>query len=166
LNHQLERFNVYGKCKEQSTKNKGQQFSSPGKPGSTQFIHQVEQFFWRIHETPFRSFAFDWHARAAAAVAAKDSASVAKQPPPRQLIWLRKEVWTRSLPAQMRAYLSFIASDEMEGRDTPSRGLDTTAKFIAMNLTRWGFKARRRRWLLLAADSLAARSSGCCTNPG
>jgi hypothetical protein len=28
----------------------------------------------------------------------------------------------------------------MEGRDTPSRGLDTTAKFIAMNLDRWGFK--------------------------
>lgn len=42
--------------------------------------------------------------------------------------------------AQLREYLSFIASDEMEGRDTPSRGLDTTAKFIAMNLTRWGFK--------------------------
>src|SRR5881394_1622870 len=42
--------------------------------------------------------------------------------------------------AQLRAYLSFIASDEMEGRDTPSRGLDTVAKFIALNLTRWGFK--------------------------
>ncbi len=42
--------------------------------------------------------------------------------------------------AQLRNYLSFIASDEMEGRDTPSRGLDTTAKFIAMNLERWGFK--------------------------
>jgi len=42
--------------------------------------------------------------------------------------------------AQLRSYLSFIASDEMEGRDTPSRGLDTTAKFIAMNLGRWGFK--------------------------
>src|SRR3989442_15740217 len=41
---------------------------------------------------------------------------------------------------QLRDYLSFIASDEMEGRDTPSRGLDTTAKFIAMNLHRWGFK--------------------------
>src|SRR2546429_3167475 len=41
---------------------------------------------------------------------------------------------------QLREYLSFIASDEMEGRDTPSRGLDTTAKFIAMNLDRWGFK--------------------------
>lgn len=41
---------------------------------------------------------------------------------------------------QLRDYLTFIASDEMEGRDTPSRGLDTTAKFLAMNLTRWGFK--------------------------
>lgn len=42
--------------------------------------------------------------------------------------------------AQLNDYLAFIASDEMEGRDTPSRGLDTTAKFIAMNLHRWGFK--------------------------
>jgi Zn-dependent M28 family amino/carboxypeptidase len=41
---------------------------------------------------------------------------------------------------QMSDYLHFIASDEMEGRDTPSRGLDTTAKFLAMNLSRWGFK--------------------------
>src|SRR3954447_19299631 len=41
---------------------------------------------------------------------------------------------------QMRNYLYFVASDEMEGRDTPSRGLDTTAKFIGMNLARWGFK--------------------------
>lgn len=42
--------------------------------------------------------------------------------------------------AQLRDYLTFIASDEMEGRDTPSRGLDTTAKFIAFNLARWGAK--------------------------
>src|ERR1044071_1378879 len=41
---------------------------------------------------------------------------------------------------QMRDYLTFIASDEMEGRDTPSRGLNTTAKFLALNLSRWGFK--------------------------
>ena len=41
---------------------------------------------------------------------------------------------------QLRDYLSFIASDEMEGRDTPSRGLDITAKFLATNLARWGFK--------------------------
>jgi hypothetical protein len=42
--------------------------------------------------------------------------------------------------AQMRDYLHFVASDEMEGRDTPSRGLNLTAKFLAMNLSRWGFK--------------------------
>ena len=41
---------------------------------------------------------------------------------------------------QLKQYLYFVASDEMEGRDTPSRGLDTTAKFIAFNLTKWGFK--------------------------
>ena len=40
----------------------------------------------------------------------------------------------------LRDYLSFIASDEMEGRDTPSRGLDITAKFIATNLSRWGLR--------------------------
>ena len=42
--------------------------------------------------------------------------------------------------SQIREYLTFIASDEMEGRDTPSRGLDLAAKFLAMHLTRWGFK--------------------------
>src|SRR3979490_875834 len=41
---------------------------------------------------------------------------------------------------QFKDYLSFIASDEMEGRDTPSRGLDTTAKFLATNCARWGFR--------------------------
>jgi Zn-dependent M28 family amino/carboxypeptidase len=42
--------------------------------------------------------------------------------------------------AQIKDYLSFIASDGMEGRDTPSRGLDITAHFLAMNLSRWGLK--------------------------
>src|SRR5438132_860715 len=42
--------------------------------------------------------------------------------------------------AQLKSYLYFIASDEMEGRDTPSRGLDTTAQFLKMNLERWSFK--------------------------
>src|SRR3982751_930850 len=41
---------------------------------------------------------------------------------------------------QMSNYLHFVASDAMEGRDTPSRGLDTTAEFLKMNLSRWGFK--------------------------
>ncbi|MDQ3014083.1 MAG: hypothetical protein M3X11_25680, partial [Acidobacteriota bacterium] len=42
--------------------------------------------------------------------------------------------------AQLKEFLTFLASDELEGRDTPSRGLDTAAKFIAFNLSRWGFK--------------------------
>jgi len=41
---------------------------------------------------------------------------------------------------QMKEFLTFIAADELEGRDTPSRGLDIAAKFIAFNLSRWGFK--------------------------
>src|SRR4029434_2122908 len=42
--------------------------------------------------------------------------------------------------AQLKDYLSFLASDELAGRDTPSRGLDTAAKFLATNLSRWGLK--------------------------
>ena len=42
--------------------------------------------------------------------------------------------------AQISDYLHYIASDEMGGRDTPSNGLDLTAKFIATMLSRWGFK--------------------------
>ncbi len=42
--------------------------------------------------------------------------------------------------AQLKDYLTFVASDEMEGRETPSRGHDATAKFIATLLSRWGVK--------------------------
>jgi Zn-dependent M28 family amino/carboxypeptidase len=42
--------------------------------------------------------------------------------------------------AELRDYLTFVSSDEMEGRDTPSRGLDTTARFLAMELSRLGVK--------------------------
>jgi hypothetical protein len=41
---------------------------------------------------------------------------------------------------QLKDYLEFMASDELEGRDTPSRGLDIAAKFIALHLSRWGLK--------------------------
>ncbi|HSK11075.1 MAG TPA: M28 family peptidase, partial [Vicinamibacterales bacterium] len=42
--------------------------------------------------------------------------------------------------AQLKDYLTFVASDEMEGRLTPSRGHDATARFIATLLSRWGVK--------------------------
>jgi hypothetical protein len=38
---------------------------------------------------------------------------------------------------QMKEWLTFIASDELEGRDTPSRGLDIAAMYIAQHLARW-----------------------------
>ncbi|MBX3095242.1 MAG: M20/M25/M40 family metallo-hydrolase [Fimbriimonadaceae bacterium] len=41
---------------------------------------------------------------------------------------------------QLRAYLKFVADDLMEGRDTPSRGLDVTALFIASLCERWGLE--------------------------
>ena len=43
--------------------------------------------------------------------------------------------------AQMRDYLTFLASDELEGRDTPSRGLDIAARYLASQLSRFGLKA-------------------------
>ena len=51
-----------------------------------------------------------------------------------------KQLAEQITAAQLKDYLFFVASDEMEGRDTPSRGLDITAKFLAMQLSRWGLK--------------------------
>lgn len=39
---------------------------------------------------------------------------------------------------RLKSHLEFIASDEMEGRDTPSRGLDTATLYIATQLKLWG----------------------------
>ncbi len=41
---------------------------------------------------------------------------------------------------QLKNYLTFIASDELEGRDTPSRGLDIAAMYLAQHLASWGIK--------------------------
>jgi len=45
----------------------------------------------------------------------------------------------KAITAQrLYAHLQLVASDEMEGRNTPSRGLNTTAKYIASQLMQWG----------------------------
>jgi hypothetical protein len=44
----------------------------------------------------------------------------------------------------------------MEGRDTPSRGLDTVAKFLAVNLSALGLQTLRRRRHVFSEDRLAA----------
>ena len=45
-------------------------------------------------------------------------------------------------PEVMRRYLTFIASDALEGRDTPSAGLDAAAQFIAFTMSRLGLKPK------------------------
>ncbi len=42
--------------------------------------------------------------------------------------------------ARLKDFLYFIASDELEGRGTPSRGQDIAAMFIATNLSGWKLK--------------------------
>jgi hypothetical protein len=46
----------------------------------------------------------------------------------------------RISPASLRGHLSFIASDLLEGRDTPSRGLDVAAEYIAAQFRRAGLE--------------------------
>jgi hypothetical protein len=57
----------------------------------------------------------------------------------------------------LRAHLSFIASDLLEGRDTPSRGLDVAAEYIAAQFRRAGLEPvggdgyfQTANWLQLA----------------
>ena len=41
---------------------------------------------------------------------------------------------------ELRAYLYFLASDQLEGRNFPSRGYDTAALYVASHLAEWGLK--------------------------
>src|SRR5205814_2373529 len=40
----------------------------------------------------------------------------------------------------LREYLTYIASDELQGRDTPSPGLNAAADYIAAHVKSWGLK--------------------------
>ena len=42
--------------------------------------------------------------------------------------------------AEMKIYLFFLASDQLEGRNLPSRGFDTAALYVASHLAEWGLK--------------------------
>src|SRR6201999_1573151 len=41
---------------------------------------------------------------------------------------------------ELKVYLYFLASDELEGRNFPSRGYDTAALYVASHLAEWGLK--------------------------
>jgi len=41
---------------------------------------------------------------------------------------------------ELRIYLYFLASDQLEGRNFPSRGYDAAALYVASHLAEWGLK--------------------------
>lgn len=57
-------------------------------------------------------------------------------------------------PADLRAHVEFLASDLLEGRDTPSRGLDLAASYIAAQFRRAGLRP------LADGSFIQAESSG------
>jgi hypothetical protein len=66
----------------------------------------------------------------------------------------------------MRGHLSFISSDALEGRKTPSRGLDIAAEYIAAQFRRAGLEPagddgyfQTANWRLSARDASAFRLS-------
>lgn len=66
----------------------------------------------------------------------------------------------------MRGHLSFISSDALEGRRTPSRGLDIAAEYIAAQFRRAGLEPagddgyfQSANWSLSARDASAFRMS-------
>ena len=66
----------------------------------------------------------------------------------------------------MRGHLSFIASDALEGRKTPSRGLDIAAEYIAAQFRRAGLEPagddgyfQTANWSMTGRDMSAARVS-------
>jgi Zn-dependent M28 family amino/carboxypeptidase len=65
----------------------------------------------------------------------------------------------------LRGHLSFIASDLLEGRDTPSRGLDIAAEYIAAQFRRAGLEpAGDDGYFQTANWSLAAGASSATIN--
>src|SRR5882724_3392346 len=52
----------------------------------------------------------------------------------------RKATLDRISAQSLQGHLSFLASDLLEGRDTPSRGLDVAAAYIASQFRRAGLK--------------------------
>lgn len=79
------------------------------------------------------------------------------EPPP-----ALREVINRISPDSLRGHVSFLASDLLEGRGTPSRGLDIAAEYIAAQFRRAGLEPlgddgyfQTADWEYFAPDSAA-----------
>lgn len=74
--------------------------------------------------------------RAAAAVICLQAVLCAVEP----LSSAESDMLTAITANQLKGHVSFLASDALEGRDTPSRGLDVAAEYIASTFRRAGLK--------------------------
>ena len=68
------------------------------------------------------------------------SLSAYQSPQPQVLTDDVKSALARISADSLRGHLSFIASDALEGRNTPSRGLDIAAEYIAAQFRRAGLE--------------------------
>lgn len=72
---------------------------------------------------------------------AKHPALAAEQPPATSPLSPQAQIVLNAISADaLRGRLSFIASDALEGRGTPSRGLDIAAEYIASEFRRAGLE--------------------------
>lgn len=72
----------------------------------------------------------------------------------------QRAVLERISASSLRGHLSFLASDLLEGRDTPSRGLDLAAEYIAAQFRRAGLEPvgddgyfQTANWQVVASDA-------------
>ena len=68
-------------------------------------------------------------------------AAIPQEKPPAPLAPDRASALDRISVDSLKGHLSFLASDLLEGRDTPSRGLDLAAEYIAAQFRRAGLEA-------------------------
>jgi hypothetical protein len=94
-------------------------------------------------------------------------AALAQTPAPKVAVPAQWRAALEQVSAEdMRGHLSFIASDALEGRKTPSRGLDLAAEYIAAQFRRAGLEPagddgyfQTASWSMTGRDMSSARAS-------
>lgn len=100
------------------------------------------------------AWAFALLVTSAASVAANQASNWAADLTP-----ARKAVLDQIAPSAMKGHISFLASDLLEGRGTPSKGLDIAAEYIASQFRRAGLEPGGDGETYLQAVEVSVRGS-------